>query len=118
MPGGAPFVPIESTYGDREHPEPANLPHEGFADVIRRTMARGGSVVIPAFAIDRTEIILKTISDMEREGRIPDVPVFVNSPMGVRALRVYQTLTGELPQIAMPILPPSSNETPRPDPFK
>ena len=96
VPGGAPFVLIESTYGDREHPEPANLPHEGFADVIRRTMARGGSVVIPAFAIDRTEIILKTISDMEREGRIPDVPVFVNSPMGVRALRVYQTLTDEL----------------------
>lgn len=96
VPGGAPFVLIESTYGDREHPEPENLPHEGFADVIRRTMARGGSVVIPAFAIDRTEIVLKTISDMEREGRIPDVPVYVNSPMGVRALRVYQTLTDEL----------------------
>ena len=96
VPGGAPFVLIESTYGDREHPEPPNLPHEGFADVIRRTMARGGSVVIPAFAIDRTEIVLKTISDMEREGRIPDVPVYVNSPMGVRALRVYQTLTDEL----------------------
>ncbi len=96
VPEGAPFVLIESTYGDREHPEPANLPHEGFADVIRRTIARGGSVVIPAFAIDRTEIVLKTISDMEREGRIPDVPVYVNSPMGVRALRVYQTLTDEL----------------------
>lgn len=96
VPGGAPFVLVESTYGDREHPEPANLPHEGFADVIRRTMERGGSVVIPAFAIDRTEIVLKTISDMEREGRIPDVPVYVNSPMGVRALRVYQTLTDEL----------------------
>lgn len=95
-PTGAPFVLVESTYGDREHPEPPNLPHEGFADVIRRTMARGGSVVIPAFAIDRTEIVLKTISDMEREGRIPDVPVYVNSPMGVRALRVYQTLTDEL----------------------
>ena len=96
VPQGAPFVLIESTYGDREHPEPENMPHEGFADVIRRTMARGGSVVIPAFAIDRTEIVLKTISDMEREGRIPDVPVYVNSPMGVRALRVYQSLTDEL----------------------
>lgn len=95
-PEGAPFVLIESTYGDREHPEPPNLPHEGFADVIRRTIARGGSVLVPAFAIDRTEIVLKIISDMERDGRIPDVPVYVNSPMGVRALRVYQTLTEEL----------------------
>lgn len=95
-PPGAPVVLIESTYGDREHPEPVNLPHEGFADVIRRTIARGGSVLIPAFAIDRTEIVLMTISDMERDGRIPDVPVYVNSPMGARALRVYQTLTDEL----------------------
>ena len=93
---GAPFVLVESTYGDREHPEPPNLPHEGFADVIRRTIARGGSVVVPAFAIDRTEVVLKTISDLERAGRIPDVPVYVNSPMGVRALRVYQTLTDEI----------------------
>ena len=92
----APFVVIESTYGDREHPEPTNLPHEGFADVIRRTIARGGSVVVPAFAIDRTEVVLKTISDLERTGRIPDVPVYVNSPMGVRALRVYQSLADEI----------------------
>ncbi|QIK72467.1 DUF1737 domain-containing protein [Propioniciclava coleopterorum] len=95
-PLGAPTVLIESTYGDREHPEPDGLPHEGFADVIRRTIERGGSVVIPAFAIDRTEVVLKTISDLEREGRIPDVPVFVNSPMGVRALRVYQSHPDEL----------------------
>ena len=96
VPPGAAAVLIESTYGDREHPESPGLPHEGFADVIRRTIERGGSVVIPAFAIDRTEIVLKTISDLEREGRIPDVPVYVNSPMGVRALRVYQSQPGEL----------------------
>ena len=95
-PVGAPYVLIESTYGDREHPDPVNLPHEGFADVIRRTIARGGTVVIPAFAIDRTEVVLKTISELERDGRIPDVPVYVNSPMGVRALRVYQSMPEEL----------------------
>ncbi|HRL48909.1 MAG TPA: MBL fold metallo-hydrolase [Propioniciclava sp.] len=96
IPLGAPTVLIESTYGDREHPEPDTLPHEGFADVIRRTIERGGSVVVPAFAIDRTEVVLKTISDLERDGRIPDVPVFVDSPMGVRALRVYQSQPDEL----------------------
>ncbi|MFT3876167.1 MAG: MBL fold metallo-hydrolase [Propioniciclava sp.] len=93
---GAPFVLVESTYGDRDHPVPVNLPHEGFADVIRRTIGRGGTVLVPAFAIDRTEVVLKTISDFERDGRIPDIPVYVNSPMGTRALRVYQSLTEEL----------------------
>ena len=96
VPGGAASVLIESTYGDREHPEPENPPHEGFADVIRRTIARGGSVLVPAFAVDRTEVVLKTLSELERDGRIPDVPVYVNSPMGVRALRIYQELTDEL----------------------
>ncbi|MFV0452908.1 MAG: DUF1737 domain-containing protein [Propioniciclava sp.] len=95
-PPGAPYVLMESTYGDREHPEPVNLPHEAFADAVRRTIARGGTVLIPAFAIDRTEVVLQTISALEREGRIPDVPVYVNSPMGVRALRVYQSHPDEL----------------------
>ncbi|MFV0407516.1 MAG: MBL fold metallo-hydrolase RNA specificity domain-containing protein [Propioniciclava sp.] len=98
IPPGAPYVLMESTYGDREHPEPENLPHEAFADVIRRTIERGGTVLVPAFAIDRTEVVLQTISALEREGRIPDVPVYVNSPMGVRALRVYQSHPEELGQ--------------------
>lgn len=95
-PPGAPYVLVESTYGDREHPEPVNLPHEAFADVIRRTIERGGTVLVPAFAIDRTEVVLQTISQLERDGRIPDVPVYVNTPMGVRALRVYQSHPEEL----------------------
>ncbi|MDR0284984.1 MAG: MBL fold metallo-hydrolase, partial [Propionibacteriaceae bacterium] len=90
-PDGAPTVLVESTYGDREHPEWADSPHEEFADAIRSTIARGGSVLIPAFAVDRTEILLKTLADMRAAGRIPEVPVFVNSPMGVKALDVYQS---------------------------
>lgn len=95
-PPSAPYVLIESTYGDREHPEPDALPHEGFADVIRRTIERGGTVLVPAFAVDRTEIILKTLSDLERDGRIPDVPVYVDSPMANAALDIYRTMPGEL----------------------
>ncbi|WP_084635203.1 MBL fold metallo-hydrolase RNA specificity domain-containing protein [Propionicicella superfundia] len=89
IPPGAPYVFIESTYGDREHPEPANLPHEGLADVVRRTIARGGSVLVAAFAVDRTSIVLKTLTDMIRHGRIPDVPIYLNSPMALSALDVY-----------------------------
>lgn len=95
-PPGAGAVLIDSTYGDREHPEPDGPPHEEFADVIRRTVARGGSVLVPAFAVDRTEVVLKTIADMLEDDRIPRVPVYVNSPMAAKALDVYTTLTDEL----------------------
>ena len=89
VPPGAPTVLIESTYGDREHPEPA-VAHEPFADLIRRTVRRGGSVLVPAFAVDRTEVLLKTLSEMQDDGRIPQVPIFVNSPMALAALAVYR----------------------------
>ncbi|WP_052459853.1 MBL fold metallo-hydrolase RNA specificity domain-containing protein [Tessaracoccus massiliensis] len=87
-PPGADIVLIESTYGDREHPEP-EVPHEDFADVIRRTVERGGSVVVPAFAIDRTETVLHALVQMRREGCIPEVPVVVDGPMSLRAMEVY-----------------------------
>lgn len=89
VPMGAPTVLIESTYGDREHPE-TDPPHEPFADLIRRTMARGGNVLIPAFAVDRTEVVLLTLQEMMAAGRIPqNIPIWVNSPMGLAALNVY-----------------------------
>ncbi|MDA8438529.1 MAG: MBL fold metallo-hydrolase [Propionibacterium sp.] len=90
IPPGADYVLVESTYGDRDHPDPYNLPHEELADAIRRTAKRGGSVLIPAFAVDRTEIVLKTLAEMQREERIPELPIYVNSPMALAALRVYR----------------------------
>ncbi|MFC6359273.1 MBL fold metallo-hydrolase RNA specificity domain-containing protein [Luteococcus peritonei] len=91
VPQGADHVLMESTYGDREHPEPEGLPHEEFAETIRRTVARGGSVLVPAFAVDRTEAVLKVVTEMRKAGRIPEVPVFVNSPMALAALKVYRS---------------------------
>ena len=89
-PPGSPYVLVESTYGDREHPDPAGPGHEDMAAAIRRTIDRGGSVLIPAFAVDRTPSVLKALGEMRRDGRIPDVPIFVNSPMAVAALAVYR----------------------------
>lgn len=95
-PPGADIVLCEATYGDREHPEP-ELPHEVLADAIRRTIARGGQVVVPAFAIDRTETVLHALVALRRAGRIPDVPVIVDGPMSLAALDVYRTASlGEL----------------------
>lgn len=88
-PEGADFVVCESTYGDREHPEP-EVEHEPMAEAIRRTIERKGLVVIPAFAVDRTQAVLKVLTSMMREGRIPEVPVVVDSPMALKVLDVYR----------------------------
>lgn len=97
IPPGARYVLCESTYGDREHPEIDGPGHADLAAAIKRTVGRGGQIVIPAFAIDRTETVLRALTEMIRDGRIPDVPVFVDSPMGLAALEVYSnTSLGEL----------------------
>lgn len=94
-PPGAQWVLCESTYGDREHEDPA-VPHVEMAEAITRTVERGGSVVIPAFAIDRTQAVMHALVQLQREGRIPKVPVLVDGPMSMRALDVYRDMPEEL----------------------
>lgn len=80
---------VESTYGNRVH-EPVEETECRFADLISRTAARGGTVVIPSFAVDRTEVLLLTIGRMVAEGRIPSLPVYADSPMALEVLGVYR----------------------------
>jgi metallo-beta-lactamase family protein len=80
-------VVVESTYGDRMHPLPDP---ESLAGPIRRTANRGGVVVIPSFAVDRTEVVLYRLRELMRSGAVPQLPVFVDSPMALAALRVYR----------------------------
>jgi len=86
-PPEADVVVVESTYGDRVHPPPDD---DLLADAVRRTVGRGGSVLIPAFAVDRTELVLLELDRLRRAGRIPDVPIYVDSPMALSALAVYR----------------------------
>jgi metallo-beta-lactamase family protein len=96
-PGDADVVVVESTYGDRTHEERGD---EILADAIRRTIGRGGVVLMPAFAVDRTFVLLMTLARLETEGRIPEVPVYVDSPMALRALDVYkQAIRDHDPQL-------------------
>ena len=67
------------------------FPREVFADAIRRTAERGGSILVPAFAVDRTEVVLTAIADMQHTGRIPRLPIYVDSPMALASLRVYRS---------------------------
>jgi metallo-beta-lactamase family protein len=89
-PPAARTVVIESTYGDRAHPADDGSTHEILAETICRTVERGGSVLIPAFAVDRTELVLHALSQLAAAGAIPAIPVYVDSPMALAALDVYR----------------------------
>ena len=79
-------VVTESTYGDREH-TPIS---DDFATVINTTIDRGGSVLIPAFAVDRTEVILVRLRELFETGKIRQVPIYADSPMALKALAFYR----------------------------
>lgn len=79
---------IESTYGDRNH-RPIKDSIEEFRDTITRTLKRGGNVIIPSFAIERTQEVLCILRDLERQHRLPPCAIFVDSPMATRATQVY-----------------------------
>jgi metallo-beta-lactamase family protein len=82
------YLVIESTYGNRLHEDDTD-PKDQLADVINRTAARRGTVVIPAFAVGRSTTLLHFISELISEGRVPDIPVFLNSPMAINATEIY-----------------------------
>jgi len=88
------YLVLESTYGDRLHD------HGSYADelvrVINESLNRGGILVIPAFSIGRTQTLLYNIRELEEQGRIPVMPIFVDSPMAIDATRVFQKRTSDL----------------------
>ncbi len=84
---------LESTYGERRHS--SQDPVAGLAEVIRRTTDRGGSVLIPAFAVDRTEMLLHDLVLARGKGMIGDLPIVVDSPMALACLRVYRRAIDE-----------------------
>jgi metallo-beta-lactamase family protein len=83
----AEIVAVESTYGDRVHEDQKSL--EAFTGAVVRTAERGGVIVIPSFAVDRTEVILFHLRTMVQAGRIPELPIYVDSPMALSALKLY-----------------------------
>lgn len=78
---------IESTYGNRQHVD--TRPEVKLAEVIRRTIARGGTVVIPSFAVGRAQLVLYLIHRLRAAGEIPNVPIWLDSPMATSATELY-----------------------------
>lgn len=83
----ADYLVVESTYGNRSH-DPSD-PHGELADIINRTFNKGGIVLVPSFAVGRAQHILKLVGDLKSSGKIPDLPVYLNSPMAIRATEVF-----------------------------
>jgi metallo-beta-lactamase family protein len=84
--GAIDAVVMESTYGDRKHEDTMHLIEE----TINKCVQRNGSILIPAFAVDRTEIILMILKRLIKENKIPNLPVFVDSPMALASLNIYK----------------------------
>jgi len=83
------YVVMESTYGNRAHAPVAEMRGQ-LAEAIRDTVDRGGKVIIPSFALERTQEIVYALNELAREGQLPRVPVFVDSPLAVNLTSVFQ----------------------------
>lgn len=89
----ADLLVMESTYGNRLHP--TTDPRPELAKLITDTVKRGGSVVVPAFAVERTEKFLFLLKEMMEAGEIPRVPVHADSPMAIKAVEIFLKYRGE-----------------------
>lgn len=85
---GATYLVMESVYGDRNH-EGREEREELLAQAIKDTVARGGTLLIPAFSLDRTQTLLYILNNLIEDGVVPEVPVFLDSPLAIAATDVY-----------------------------
>jgi metallo-beta-lactamase family protein len=90
----AKYLVIESTYGDEIHTE--EDPLDSFEKAINRCFARQGLVIIPAFSVGRTQSIIYALYKLRKQKRIPDIPIFLNSPMSIHATDIYKKHLDEL----------------------
>ncbi|MBN2251956.1 MAG: MBL fold metallo-hydrolase [Candidatus Altiarchaeota archaeon] len=86
----ADYLVMESTYGNRLHDEIA-LRDDAFLKCINETYAKGGKLLIPSFAVERTQELLYALSRLSREGRLPDEPVYLDSPLAIKATEVFRS---------------------------
>jgi metallo-beta-lactamase family protein len=89
----ADYLVVESTYGDRLHP--AGSTADELAAIVREAAARNGALVIPAFAVGRAQHVLYLLSCLRQERAIPELPIFLDSPMAIQATAIYREHTDD-----------------------
>ncbi|HEX5036048.1 MAG TPA: MBL fold metallo-hydrolase [bacterium] len=88
------YLVVESTYGDRCHPR--EDPKTVIKDAIVETLEKGGTVLIPAFAVGRAQQVLFLLNELKNSGDLPNVPIYVNSPMATDATHIFRDINGDL----------------------
>lgn len=88
LPEAADYLIMESTYGDKEHRDP-ELAFQELRKVLLRTFRRGGKLIVPAFAVGRTQELVYSLNRLITEGEIPSIPVYVDSPLAVNATDIF-----------------------------
>jgi metallo-beta-lactamase family protein len=89
LPSPSDYLIMESTYGHKQHRDP-QAAYEELRETVRRTAARGGKVIVPAFAVGRTQELVYDLNQMVQKGEIPPLPVYVDSPLAVDASAVFR----------------------------
>ena len=89
VPRDASCLIMESTYGDRVH-DPIERMEDELLEVIDRTVARGGKVIVPSFALERAQEVIYSLKQLDSQGRLPPVPVYVDSPLTVKLTDVFR----------------------------
>ena len=89
LPSDTDYLLMECTYGDKPHDDPGAAFRE-LRDVVAKTVARGGKVIIPAFAVGRTQEIVYCLHQMVDAGDLPPIPVFVDSPLAINASQIFR----------------------------
>lgn len=89
----ADYLLVESTYGDRRHP--SEPPEDQLAEVIKRTALRHGITLVPSFAVGRAQLLMYHLYRLKQERAIPDLPIYLNSPMATDTTELYQRFRSE-----------------------
>jgi metallo-beta-lactamase family protein len=98
----ADLLVMESTYGNRQHP--TTDPRPELAKLVKDTVQRGGSVIIPAFAVERTQKMLFMLKDLMEQGQVPRIPVHTDSPMAIQAVNIFLKHTEEFSEEAKTLI--------------
>jgi metallo-beta-lactamase family protein len=88
-PPASDYLLMESTYGGRSHEDLGSAKNK-LADVVKRTAGRGGKVIVPAFAVGRCQQLVLLLHELTNEGRVPNIPIFVDSPLAVDVTKVFR----------------------------
>jgi metallo-beta-lactamase family protein len=83
------YVVMESTYGDRRHGNIEQM-HDELERVVRQAIARGGKIIVPAFALGRTQEIVFALNELKQKGRLPPIRIFVDSPLAINVTEVFK----------------------------